>query len=105
MSIYQCDNCGCAENTSLGAYHSRNSERLTPAGFLGKKLCSACAPTTFANGKANDRFNGLWHGRFKRVFLPKGEFFTNNQGNIEHISSGLIGNDAYRELGSSSELF
>ena len=103
MSIYQCDKCGCAENTSLGAYHSRNSKNVTPVKFLGMKLCSACAPRFFAGGSENMRFNGEWHGRFKRRYLPKGEFFTNDKGNIEHIKSGLAGNEAYAEYGSDSE--
>ena len=49
------------------------------------------------------RFNGEWHRRFKRRYLPKGEFFTNDKGNIEHIKSGLVGNEAYDEYGSDSE--
>lgn len=96
MSIYQCDECGCAENTSLGWYHSRNNERLTPDGYLGKALCSACAPTYYGSGAPN-KFNGNWHNKFIRHFLPHGSCFTNRVGNLEHKESGLIGNELYEK--------
>ena len=102
MSIFQCEECGCAENTACGWYQSRNSERVTPKEFLGRKLCSACAPTEYPSGKSNG-FNNTWHGKFKRTFLPHKEFKTNDNGNIEHIESGLIGNVAYSVYGSDTE--
>jgi len=103
MSIFQCENCGCAENTSCGWYHCRNSKRLTPKEYLGKALCSACAPTEYASGQNNKEFNNKWHGLFIRTFLPHGEFKVNGQGNIEHIESGLIGSKAYEKYGSDTE--
>ena len=83
-------------------FHCRNSERLMHKLDLGKKLCSACVSGTFASGEPNKY--GKWHNRFKRTYLPKGEFITNDQGNIEHIKSGLIGNEAYKKYGSDTEI-
>jgi hypothetical protein len=52
----------------------------------GKHLCSVCAPTKYSDGTPTEY--GKWHGRFERVFLPKGEFRTNRQGNLEHTATG-----------------
>jgi hypothetical protein len=54
----------------------------------GKKLCSACAPELFTDGVASGL--GTWHGRFDRLYLPKGKFFTNGEGNLEHRETGSI---------------
>lgn len=89
MSLFQCDNCGARENTACGWYHPRNNERLTKKEILGKKLCSCCAPTEFPSGEKT-KFNGGWHGRFDRLILPRGEFFTNSVGNLEHKETGLL---------------
>lgn len=64
MSLYQCEQCGCQENTATGCYWGRE-----------KKLCSFCG-------------DGEWHGKFKRKFLPKGLFKTNRVGNLEHKETG-----------------
>lgn len=40
-------------------------------------LCSACDPDI-----------GKWHDHFPRLFLPKGMFIMNNQGNLEHKDTG-----------------
>lgn len=66
---------------------------------LGVAKCSACAPLEYPSGEKHKEFNGEWHGRYKRNFLPHGEFFVNEQGNIEHVGTGLIGNKAYEEFG------
>tara|TARA_B100001057_G_scaffold463613_1_gene517879 strand:+ start:97489 stop:97860 length:372 start_codon:yes stop_codon:yes gene_type:complete len=100
MSIFQCQVCGCAENTACGWFHTRFNERLNKPEDLGIAKCSACGPQTYPSGDDNKNFNGEWHGRFKRRFLPHGEFFTNEQGNIEHVHSGLIGNEAYEVYGA-----
>jgi len=76
---------------------------ITPKEFLGKALCSACAPTKYASGESNKEFNNTWHKQFSRTFLPHGKFKTNNQGNIEHIESGLVGSKAYEKYGSDTE--
>jgi hypothetical protein len=103
MSIFQCEKCGCAENTATGWYHSRFSKRLAPPEIMGQALCSACAPQKFASGQVNKMFNGEWHGHFKRTFLPHGKFHTNRQGNIEHTETGLVGNKAYEVYGREDE--
>lgn len=64
MSLYQCEECGARENTAAGAYWGRD-----------KKLCSECD-------------TGEWHGVFKKLILPKGQFKTNKEGNLEHIETG-----------------
>jgi len=104
MSIFQCVECGCAENTALGWYHSRNNKRLTNPDALGEALCSSCAPTEYHNSDECTSFNGKWHDVFGRVFLPYGEFFTNCNGNLEHKKTGLIGNKAYEKFGSKVQL-
>lgn len=69
MSLFQCDECGCMENTALPEnYWDRHSEKK-------KELCSECE-------------SGKWHGEFKRVYLPKSKFKTNREGNLEHIDTG-----------------
>ena len=100
MSVYQCFNCGCAENTALGWFHSRFSKRIAPTDILGQALCSACAPLNYKSGEPIKKFNGEWHGQFERTFLPRGEFKTNSHGNIEHIETGIIGDEAYKVYGS-----
>lgn len=80
MSVYQCDECGCAENTALGWYHCRDMKDMVPAKYLGKKLCSACGPTHYLNGDKTDL--GKWHGSFERTFYPKGTMETDDNGNL-----------------------
>jgi hypothetical protein len=49
--------------------------------YFGKKLCSACGPTHFIDGKPIEGI-GKWHGKFERVFHPKGTMEMNRQGNL-----------------------
>ena len=81
MSLFQCEECGCVENTALCSYWSRLLREDS------RKLCSACTPDKFSDG-TNNRKGGRWHGRFKRIYLPKGMFKTNKVGNLEHIKTG-----------------
>jgi hypothetical protein len=74
MSLYQCENCGCAENTALSNYWWEHVYKK------GKKLCSACSETGYKPK--------VWHGQFPRVFLPKGMFETDAQGNLRHKQTG-----------------
>lgn len=90
MSLFQCENCGCMENTACGWYWCRNSKRLTPAEHLGKPLCSVCAPQQYADGSDNEDMNGKWHGRFDRKFFEKGMYVTNKKGNLEHRETGEL---------------
>ena len=84
MSLYQCEKCGCCENTSCGHYHCRNFKDMWDEKYLGKALCSACAPTHFKSGEKNRDMNGKWHGKFERTFLPMNMFYTNDDGNLAH---------------------
>jgi len=115
MSIFQCDKCGCKENTALtgGAYGMVSCVKDRPdvvaryLAILGHPpwyplgfYCSACNPQWFTPeghvgvGPRPQDFQtprpkdaGTWHGKFDRVFLPKGMFATNNDGNLAHIDT------------------
>ncbi len=91
MSIFQCEKCGCAENTALTScgHQGYLHELLDWKGledFRGKLLCSACQPALYIDGAAHNRRG--WHGAFPRVFLPKGEFHTDKRGNLIHTKTG-----------------
>jgi hypothetical protein len=92
MSIFQCENCGCAENTALastGFKATRNYFDWSYAPHLkGKMLCSACGPTHYNDGQLTKY--GVWHRQYKRTFYPLGEFITNGDGNLEHRETGLL---------------
>lgn len=91
MSLFQCENCGCCENTALASQGFKGwfetffdwSDIPDRKGML---LCSACAPDKFSDGKPAEF--GKWHDEFDRIYLPKGMFKTNQQGNLEHIKTG-----------------
>lgn len=70
MSLYQCDKCGCIENTATANFWFRNDKG---SACKGAKLCSACDPDI-----------NKWHGQFKRMYLPRGQFVKDAQGNLEH---------------------
>lgn len=103
MSLFQCENCGCVENTALSCQGFKN----VPNWFdwtgiedrRGKKICSACGPSTFDDGRPTEF--GVWHGEFERTFLPKGMFVTGRNGGLEHIETG----DSDFEKYSSPEEF
>lgn len=93
MSLYQCEHCGCCENTALGMQPKtpvewfRWDDRFEGiAERKGKHLCSACGPRHYKDGTPTEY--GKWHGEFERVFLPLGAFRTNREGNLEHIETG-----------------
>jgi hypothetical protein len=89
VSLYQCEYCGCCENTALGMQPKTPSEWFDWTGIedrRGMHLCSACMPQRYSDG-TEKRFGG-WHGEFDRVFLPKNMFRTNARGNLEHIETG-----------------
>lgn len=91
MSLFQCDSCGCCENTALtGGYLTFNHSHLDFSEIperQGMRLCSACTPSKFKDGTLL-RKGGAWHNKFERVYLPKGAFHTNNEGNLVHTESG-----------------
>jgi len=92
MSLFQCEVCGCCENTALTG--ANMCQDFAEKWFRweghedkrGKKLCSACGPTKFKEGDLSGL--GKWHGKFDRIYLPMGEFKTNQVGNLEHIKTG-----------------
>ena len=91
MSLFQCERCGCCENTALACqgcsgYAERFFDWTGIEDRRGKKLCSECAPTRNADGTPSEL--GTWHGEFEQVFLPLGQFRTAENGNLEHIESG-----------------
>lgn len=88
MSLFQCQNCGCKENTALACqgcdgYAETFFDWTGIEDRRGKKLCSVCAPTKYSDGKPTEF--GVWHGKFERVFLPMGEYRTGRDGNLERI--------------------
>lgn len=96
MSLFQCAVCGCAENSALGVTED------TPTRFFnwsyaperkGLNLCSACAPSLFSDGTPTPY--GKWHNEFEQVFLPLGEFKTNDKGNLAHVDNGDTNFRAY----------
>ncbi|HDT4882990.1 TPA: hypothetical protein RKY22_005615 [Klebsiella michiganensis] len=91
MSLFQCENCGCCENTALSSQGFNGFfERLYDWDYApvrkGMKLCSACGPIKYSDGHPTEY--GHWHCVFPRVFLPKGMFKTASNGNLEHIGTG-----------------
>ncbi len=90
MSLFQCENCGCIENTAV----SMQGFKIVADGYCweynpelkGKRVCSACGPAKHSDGSLSDF--GEWHGVFERRYLPIGMFKTNNSGNLEHIETG-----------------
>ena len=91
MSLFQCGVCGCVENTALSC---QGCDGFAVKWFKwdgiedrkGKKLCSACAPTMYSDGKPTGY--GAWHGRFPRRFLPMDMFHTSPTGNLAHNKTG-----------------
>jgi len=99
MSLFQCENCGCCENTALSGQGCNDgiTDYYSWVGIedrKGLKLCSVCAPTHYAHGGLTDF--GIWHDCFERVFLPKGLFKTSKNGNLEHIENGDQNYKLYR---------
>lgn len=93
MSLYQCEQCGCVENTAVGFYHGSDMD-IYPPEVRGKKLCSVCGPTHFASGEPILRYNegpafGQWHGKFNRVFFTLGSLYTNENGNVARKRDGV----------------
>ena len=90
MSLFQCQHCGCCENTALSAqgFHwlASSFDWSYAPERKGMVLCSACGPAKYRDGTPSEY--GKWHNVFPRVFLPLGQFKTNDVGNLEHIESG-----------------
>lgn len=67
MPLYQCEKCGCAENTALGLFWTRHHE-MWPEEYRGKALCSECGPPFMIerNGLRTPTDMGKWHGQFEK---------------------------------------
>jgi len=86
VSLFQCENCGCRENTAVSNQGFRDREVFDFSGneaLEGMLLCSACGPEKFKDGRPTGA--GKWHGEFERVFLPLGQYMTSHNGNLERI--------------------
>lgn len=77
MSLFQCHECGCRENTATCNFWSRVECHWRGVPSLPWMLCSACDPAI-----------GKWHGQFQRIFLPKGMFVTDARGSLAHKETG-----------------
>lgn len=91
MSLFQCQNCGCVENTAMSSQgHAMMADLFDWTGIedrKGKLICSACGPSRYVSGEET-RYGGRWHGSFRRIFLPMGMFHTNRRGNLAHVKTG-----------------
>jgi hypothetical protein len=91
MSLFQCEVCGCCENTALACQGFKFIDDCFDWAYAperqGLKICSACGPVLYANNEGPTEY-GKWHDRFPRTFLPLGQFHTNRVGNLEHTESG-----------------
>ena len=75
MGLIICDNCGCIDNTTDAFYWTNTYKDLWDEKYIGKVLCSECAPTHYKNGKKSN-FTGKWHGEFKKRKPTKKELET-----------------------------
>lgn len=81
MSLYQCEKCGCIENTALGWYHCRHTDWCkVSAEDKGKALCSECGPKEHSDGTPTEY--GKWHGRFEKKVYPLDTLYTDKEGNV-----------------------
>lgn len=91
MSLFQCQACGCCENTALTHCGYPGLEDIFDWSYAperrGLQLCSACGPIKYSDGTKTSKCGG-WHGEFERVYLPKDSFFTNKVGNLQHKQTG-----------------
>lgn len=90
MSLFQCEVCGCCENTALSHQGFKMMTDYFDWSYAperkGLALCSACGPMYYSDGEKNSK-GGKWHNKFDRVYLPLKEFKTNKAGNLEHIKT------------------
>lgn len=91
MSLFQCENCGCIENTAVSCQGVKGfAEKFFNWDGIedrkGKLLCSECAPTK--NSDMTPTEFGKWHGRFTKKYLPFGEWETSRDGNLKHKITG-----------------
>lgn len=115
MSWFQCEKCGCKENTAVTkcshAAYKMNLELerdpchlalLSYKKILGLRsdqefghYCSVCCPV-WRNGDGEYGIGpnpnpipgcGQWHNKFERIFLPKEKFKADRRGNLIHTET------------------
>lgn len=112
MSLFQCDRCGCVENTALseGGYLISGlvTEDEPPEivksykAAVGLKeeepfgnYCCVCCPMQFdKKGEFKifeEKDRRQWHSDFPRTFLAKGEWETDERGNLRNKKTGQVG--------------
>jgi hypothetical protein len=117
MSLFQCDICGCIDNTTtsnMGGYDlniflrdvdSKEAVKsykkvlgLKPDEKFGK-YCCIHSPVWFKEQKLGigkkPEDQKVWHNKFDRKFLPKGEWETVSDGNLQHKIYGKILTDSF----------
>lgn len=98
MSMFQCEVCGCEENTARGVGVYYIQPRIFDWSYAperkGKKVCSACGPLKYNDGTPT-RHGGEWHGKFKRTYYPVGLFKTGPDGNLVHAIHGKVDRSEY----------
>jgi hypothetical protein len=108
MSLFQCSKCGCIENTAccrgghlLNLFEKGDSRKEIFKSYreiLGLQseekfgeYCCVCNPIWY---KDHNLASGAplepakWHNKFKRMFLPLGQWETNGEGNLQHKITG-----------------
>jgi hypothetical protein len=83
MSLFQCEKCGCVENTALCNWAWNRADAVENS-YVIADMCSACDPEI-----------GKWHNEFPRVYLPLHMFKTNSMGNLQNIENGDTNYRAY----------
>lgn len=76
MSLFQCQVCGCCENTALACqgfqgWPERSFDWSYAPERKGMLLCSAWGPVKYRSGEPT-KF-GKWHDQFERTYLPLGK--------------------------------
>ena len=82
MSLFQCYECGCRENTATSNFWTRQEGPWRGLPSQPWMLCSACDPEI-----------GKWHGRFERKYL--GNLCINPQRMCLHMRAGCGSIPAY----------
>lgn len=91
MSLFQCEICGCIENTALslqgvGTVMSDSFDWTGVEERKGKMLCSEHIQKKFKDG--NTSGFGVWHGQFEQRYLPLGKFVRSSDGSLQHKDTG-----------------
>lgn len=82
MALFQCQECGCVENSSSGWYHAKGRGYTKDKEKDKKELCSECGPTEYSDGTPTKL--GQWHNRFTKKIYPLGSLYTDGEGNVRY---------------------